>query len=174
MALVNWFAVADFVSVAYHHNIPTNKTFLVTNLTVANAQRYAAQGWKPVEDAELGFAIEDDLPRAFAASPIRMVQDEFVPTLFQHGTADIVVPFVDTVKMAETVNTRVRSGLATVPLPEVGTTNTRVDDGVDLPADDLAGSPCVTVIPTRTVEPVKDRLEFWGPEPAQSQEPQGV
>ena len=51
-----------------------------------------------VEDAELGFAIEDDLPRAFAASPIRLVQDEFVPALFQHGTADVIVPFADSAK----------------------------------------------------------------------------
>jgi hypothetical protein len=114
VALVNWFAVADWVSVAFHHDIPREKTFLVTNPTVADAQQYAAQGWKRVEDAELGFAIEDDLPRAFAASPIRLVQDEFLPTLFQHGTADVIVPFVDTVRMAQTVNTRVRPGLATV------------------------------------------------------------
>jgi acetyl esterase/lipase len=211
VALVNWFAVADWVSCAYQHNIPTDKTFLVTNPTTADARQYAAEGWKRVEDAELGFAIEDDLPRAFAASPIRMVQDEFLPTLFQHGTADIIVPFVDTVKMAETVNTRVRPGIATVwsligenhggqrfyapdniiatlrwidekigrthdytRLSEVGTRSTHVDDGIELPPDDLSVSPGVTAVPTRTVEPVKDLLEFWGLPPAREQAPHGV
>jgi hypothetical protein len=140
-----------------------------------------------------------------------MVHDEFLPTLFQHGTADIVVPFVDTVKMAQTVNTRVRPGLATVwpllgenhggprfyapdnivttlrwidehigrthdytPLPEVGTTSTQIDDGVELPAGDLSVFPGVTAIPIRTVEPVKDELEFWGAPPAQAQAPHRV
>jgi acetyl esterase/lipase len=210
-ALVNWFAVADWVSFAFHHNIPTDKTFLVTSPTAADAQQYAAQGWKRVEDAELGFAIEDDLPRAFAASPINMVGNEFLPALFQHGTADVIVPFADTVRMAETVNTRVRPGLATVwpmrgeihggprfyapdniiatlrwiddrigrshdytALPEVGTISTDVDDGVELVAEDLSESPGVTTIPTRTIEPAKDRLEFWGAPPARAETPRGV
>ena len=210
-ALVNWFAVADWGSFAFHHNIPTDKTFLVTNPTVADAQQYVAQGWKRVEDAELGFAIEDDLPRAFAASPIQMVENEFLPTLFQHGTADVVVPFGDSVRMAQTVNCRVRPGLATVwpmvgethggprfyapdnivatmrwiderigrshdytALPEVGTTSVDVDDGVESHAEDLSDAPGVTTIPTRTIEPVKDRLEFWGPAPSRAEAPRGV
>ena len=37
-----------------------------------------------------------------------MIEDEFVPSLLLHGTADIVVPFVDTVRLAHTVNTRIR------------------------------------------------------------------
>lgn len=210
-ALVNWFAVADWVSNAYTHNIPTEKTFLTTNPTVADARQYAAEGWKRVEDAELGFAIEDDFARAFALSPIRMVRDEFLPTLFQHGTADVVVPFVDTVKMACTVNTRVRPGLATVwpmrgeihggprfyapgnivatlrwidgqigrrhgytALPVVGTISTLVDDGVDLPTDDLPASDTVTAVATRAVEPVRNQLEFWGPPHEEANVPHGV
>ena len=210
VALVNWFAVADWVSLAYQHNIPTEKTFLVTSPTVADAQQYATRGWKRVEDAALGFAVEDDLPRAFATSPIRMVSDEFLPTLFQHGTADVVVPFADTVKMAETVNTRVRAGLATVrpllgeihggprfyapdnivatlrwiderigrdhdytPLPEIGTIGTHVDDGVELPADNLSVRPGVTTLPTSALEPVRDRLEVWSPT-AGADVPRGV
>jgi len=157
-----------------------------------------------------GFAVEDDLPRAFATSPIRMVSDEFLPTLFQHGTADVVVPFADTVKMAETVNTRVRAGLATVrpllgeihggprfyapdnivatlrwiderigrdhdytPLPEIGTIGTHVDDGVELPADNLSVRPGVTTLPTSALEPVRDRLEVWSPT-AGADVPRGV
>jgi acetyl esterase/lipase len=210
-ALVSWFAVLDWVSLAYHHDIPTDKTFLVTSPTIADARRYAAQGWKRVEDAELGFAIEDDLPRAFAASPIRLVQDEFVPALFQHGTADVIVPFADSAKMVQTINTRVRPGLATLrpmrgeihggpgfytpdnivgnlrwidehigrthdytPLPDVGRTGIPVDDGVTLPADQLAEADGVSTIPTRTIDAVKDTLEFWGPAPPSAQAPQGV
>jgi hypothetical protein len=60
------------------------------------------------------------------------------------------------------------------PLPEVGTTSTHVDDGIELPADDLSASSSVTAIPTRTVEPIKDQLEFWGPAPARAQAPHGV
>ena len=210
-ATVNWFPVTDWISNAFHHDIPADKTFLVTRPTTADAQRYTAQGWRRVEDAELGFAIEDDLPRAFALSPVRMVQDEFPPALFQHGTADVIVPFADTVRMAQTVNDRVRPGLATLrplvgevhggpgfyapdniiatlrwiderigrrhdytQLPDVGTTSTDVDDGLDPVADDLTGRPGVSAVATRTLEPVKDRLEFWGPTPNGAETPRGV
>jgi acetyl esterase/lipase len=210
-AMVGWFPLTDWISAAYHHNIPSELTMAVASPTIADAQQYTAEGWKRVEDAALGFAIEADLPSAFAASPITMVEDEFVPSLLLHGTADIVVPFVDTVRLAQKVNTRVEPGHVTVwpmigqnhgascfgapdtvvttlrwvdqqigrtheysDLQKASTISTQIDDQVELPADDLSVLPGLTVVPTRTLEPIRDKLEFWGPVLVQSDAPQGV
>jgi acetyl esterase/lipase len=210
-AMVGWFPLTDWISAAHHHNIPNELTTAVASPTSADAQQYAAEGWKHVEDAALGFAIEDDLPRAFAASPITMVEGAFVPSLLLHGTADVVVPFVDTVRLAQKVNTRVQPGLVTVwpmigqnhgascfgtpdtivatlrwidrqigrtheytDMQKVSTISMQIDDQVELPADDLSLLPGLTVVPTRSLEPIRNRLEFWGPVIAQPDVPQGV
>jgi acetyl esterase/lipase len=210
-AMVGWFPLTDWISAAYHHNIPTELTMAVASPTINDAQQYAAEGWKRVEDAALGFAIEDDLPSAYRASPINMIDDEFVPSLLLHGTADVVVPFVDTVRMAQSVNTRIRPGLVTVrpmigenhgascfgspenivatlrwidqqidrtheysELANVGIIRTTIDDQVELPADDLSVLPGLTVVPTRTLEPIRNDLEFWGPALPPKLAPQGA
>jgi len=140
-----------------------------------------------------------------------MIDDEFVPSLLLHGTADVVVPFVDTVRLAQTVNTRIRPGLITVwpmigenhgapcfgspdniiatlrwidqqigrtheysDLAKIGIIRTTIDDQVELPADDLSVLPGLTIVATRTVEPIRSDLEFWGQARPPALAPQGV
>ena len=141
-----------------------------------------------------------------------MVEDEFVPSLLSlHGTADVVVPFADSVRLAQKVNTRVQPGLVTVwpmigqnhgascfgapdtiaatlrwidqqigrsheytDMQKVSTISTVIDDQVELPAEDLSLLPGLIVVPTRTLEPVREGLEFWGPALAQADAPHGI
>ena len=43
-AMVGWFPLTDWISAAYHHNIPNELTMAVSSPTIADAQRYAAEG----------------------------------------------------------------------------------------------------------------------------------
>ena len=47
--MAGWFPLTDWISAAYHHNIPTELKIAVANPIITNAQQYAAEGWKRVE-----------------------------------------------------------------------------------------------------------------------------
>jgi hypothetical protein len=59
-------------------------------------------------------------------------------------------------------------------LAKVGIIRTTIDDQVELPADDLSVLPGLTVVPTRTLERIRNDLEFWGPVLPPKLSPQGV
>ena len=55
-------------------------------------------------DKLMGYAIKGNEEKAKVASPIEYVNKDFPPILLVHGTNDQVVPFTQSIKMAEKVN----------------------------------------------------------------------
>lgn len=91
--LVSWYAMTDLVRDAEQRRC--------LNLEPAT---FEGMSMDDVVTRFLGISAQDDPELAAAASPIRYVTKDFPPALFQHGTADRIVPYLQSVEMADRIN----------------------------------------------------------------------
>jgi acetyl esterase/lipase len=105
--LISIYGVADFVSGAAFDNLKPREFYLsVCGPTPADEELYMNQEYVDAVELILGYHLNniENVIKAAKNSPFALAKGDYPPALFQHGTADPVAPFSDSVNVAVKVN----------------------------------------------------------------------
>ena len=117
--LISWYAICDLFQMDLCDALPPDEN--LRWLEPGAEAEARATGLPTMQAIALGFIPRTSYGAAMAASPISYVDASFPPALFQHGAADPLVPFTQSVAMWKRVCDACGEGRATLELFPGGT-----------------------------------------------------
>ena len=117
--LISWYAICDLYQMDLCDALPPDENLRWLEPGAESEARVT--GLPTMQAIALGFPPRESYGAAMAASPISYVDASFPPALFQHGAADPLVPFTQSVAMWKRVCDTCGEGRATLELFPGGT-----------------------------------------------------
>lgn len=96
-ALISWYAITDM----YQEDLccPLSEEEGLEYVMSGAMEQVRATGFPSMQAVGMGFVPRKNFEQAMAMSPVCYVEPNFPPALFQHGIADPIVPYTQSVAM---------------------------------------------------------------------------